>query len=203
VDAPFSHLRDLSELLDLTAIPRAHLVGSSFGGSLALDFAAAFPERVTSAVLVGAGGPQNGFPLPSDLARAFAPIFEAMKEDFARGIDVWLELDARMPREAEIRALVRENALANESFWKIPPAFSETLTPPVSGRLAEMSLPILLVVGEHDHPYAHQIAELMEKGLPRARRVVVEGAGHLVHLDRAEQFNELVLDFLDEIDSAE
>lgn len=201
-DGPFSHLRDLRALMDFVEFHRAHLIGSSFGGSLALDFVAEFPERVASAVLVAAGGPQNGFPFPQDLARAFAPISRAMKEDFAHGIDVWLDLDGRMPLEPELRAGVRDNALENESYWKIPPAFAETLAPPVSGRLGEIDVPLLLVVGERDHPYAHQIAETMERELRRGRRVVVPGAGHLVHVDRAREFNELVLAFLKDADSS-
>jgi pimeloyl-ACP methyl ester carboxylesterase len=200
-ESSFSHCRDLEALLDRTGIARAHLVGSSFGGSLALDFAAAFSDRVASAVLVGAGGPQNGFPFPADLARSFAPIGAAMKEDFARGIDVWLETDSRMPRAPELRALVRANALDNASYWKIPLSWAETLKPPVSERLGEVDVPILLVVGEYEHSYTRQIAETLERGLPRARRVVAQGAGHLVHVDQAESFNELVLRFWNEVDS--
>jgi pimeloyl-ACP methyl ester carboxylesterase len=197
---PFSHLDDLRALMDFADIPRAHLVGSSFGGSLALDFMAAFPERVASAVLVGAGGPQNGFPPPEGLSQTFGPIARAMKESFARGIDVWLEVDSRMPQEPELRALVRDNALDNESYWKIPPTWSQPLMPPVSGRLGEMRAPVLLVVGERDHAYTHGIAETLEKGIPRARRVVIADAGHLAHVDRSEEFNELLMGFVKEAD---
>lgn len=189
----FSHIRDLRALLDFTGISRAHLVGSSFGGSLALDFGAAHLDRVASLVLVGAGGPQNGFPMPQDLFRAFAPIAQAMKESFARGIDVWLEIDERMPRDPELASLVRANALANESYWKIQPGSVEPLTPPLRDRLKDMPLPTLAIVGERDHPYTLGVAELLEREMPRARRVVVTGAGHLVHLEKPAAFNDLVL----------
>jgi 3-oxoadipate enol-lactonase len=200
-EGPFSHLRDWIALMDRVGIPRAHVVGSSFGGSVALDLIAAAPERVASAILVGAGGPQNGFPPPEDLSRTFGPVLEAMKAGFARGIDAWLEVDARMPRSPELRALVRGNALDNESYWRIPPAWAERLMPPVSERLGDVRVPVLLIVGEHDHPYAHRIAEILEKGLPRARRVVLEGAGHLAHLDQSEEFNARMLGFLKDVEA--
>ncbi len=192
-DGPFSHIRDLRALLDFAKISRAHVIGSSFGGSLALDFAAAHPERVASLVLVGAGGPQNGFPMPAELFRGFAPIGQAMKESFPRGIDVWLELDERMPRDPRLRSLLRDNALDNEGYWKIVPGWAEPLVPPVRDRLKDMSMPTLVVVGERDHPYTLEVASLLEREMPRARRVVLAGASHLVHLEKPEAFNELVL----------
>lgn len=189
----FSHLRDLRALLDYTGISRAHFIGSSFGGSVALDFAASHPDRVASLVLVGAGGPQNGFPMPPELFRAFAPIAQAMREDFARGIDVWLEIDERMPRDPKLRSLLRENALDNESYWKIAPGWVEPLVPPVRERLKDMPVATLALVGERDHPYTLEVALLLEQEMPRARRVMVADASHLVHLEKPAAFNELVL----------
>jgi pimeloyl-ACP methyl ester carboxylesterase len=164
-EGAISHIGDLRARLDFVGISRAHLIGSSFGGSLALDFAAAHPGLVASLVLVGAGGPQNGFPMPADLFRAFAPIAQAMREDFARGIDVWLEIDERMPRHERLRSLLREIALENESYWKIAPGWVEPLRP-VRERLKDMPVPTL-AVGERDHPYTLDVALLLEREMPR------------------------------------
>jgi pimeloyl-ACP methyl ester carboxylesterase len=116
-----------------------------------------------------------------------------MREDFARGIDLWLEIDERMPRDPALRKVLRENALENEGYWKIPSGWAEPLTPPVRERLKDMAVPTLLVVGERDHAYTLDVAVLLEREMPRARRVVVPGAGHLVHFEKPSAFNELVL----------
>jgi pimeloyl-ACP methyl ester carboxylesterase len=192
-EGAFSHLRDLRALLDFAGIDRAHLVGSSFGGSLALDFAAVHPSRVASLVLVAAGGPQNGFPMPQDLYLAFAPIAQAMKESFSKGIDVWLEIDKRMPADPGLRSLLRENALENEGYWKIVPSWVEPLVPPVRERLEDISASTLLIVGERDHPYTLDVALVLEREMPRARRVLLADASHLVHLEKPSAFNDLVL----------
>ena len=202
-EGAFSHIADLRALLDFAGISEAHLIGSSFGGSLALDFAAAHPGLVASLVLVGAGGPQNGFPMPAELFRAFAPIAQAMREDFARGIDVWLEIDERMPRHERLRSLLREIALENESYWKIAPGWVEPLAPPVRERLKDMPVPTLAVVGERDHPYTLDVALLLEREMPRARRVVVANTGHLVHLEKPATFNELVLSEIERLKELE
>ena len=193
---PFSHLRDLDRLMEILGVDNAHLVGSSFGGSIALDFAVAFPARVSSLILIGAGGPQNGFPMPGELVRSFAPIGQAMREGFAEGIDLWLETDESMPRSAELRELVRENALANESYWKIPHTWIEGLTPPVAGRLDEIDAPTLVLVGQRDHPYTKEVADTLARGIEGATRLEIAGAGHLAHLDRAQEFNRIVSDFI-------
>jgi pimeloyl-ACP methyl ester carboxylesterase len=120
-----------------------------------------------------------------------------MKESFPRGIDAWLELDERMPEDPQIRSLLRHNALENEGYWKIVPGWVEPLVPPVRERLEQMSIPTLVVVGERDHAYTQEVALLLERGMPRARRVIVAGASHLVHLEKPEVFNELVLSELE------
>jgi pimeloyl-ACP methyl ester carboxylesterase len=50
-----------------------------------------------------------------------------------------------------------------------------------------------VVVGERDHPYTREVALLLEREMRRARRVVVAGASHLVHVEKPEAFNDLVL----------
>jgi pimeloyl-ACP methyl ester carboxylesterase len=102
-----------------------------------------------------------------------------------------------MPKDPRLRSLLRDNALENEGYWKIVPGWAEPLVPPVRDRLKDMSVPTLVVVGERDHPYTLEVASLLEREMPRARRVVVAGAAHLVHLEKPEAFNELVLSELE------
>jgi pimeloyl-ACP methyl ester carboxylesterase len=143
--------------------------------------------------LVGAGGPQNGFPMPSELFRVYAPIGEALKESFTRGIEVWLEVDERLPRDPELRSLLRQIALDNEGYWKIPPTWTPPLVPPVRERLRELDVPTLAIVGERDLAYSLDVALELERSMPRARRLIVPGAGHLAHLEEPAWFNDLVL----------
>ncbi len=55
-DQPYSPIEDLLRLMEELKIQQAHVVGNSIGGSLALDFALQYPERVNRMVLVAAGG---------------------------------------------------------------------------------------------------------------------------------------------------
>ncbi len=95
-EGAFSHRRDLETLMNLLNIEKSCLVGASFGGSLAIDFAMAHPDRVAALVVLGGGGPQNGFPLPSELVEKLTPIVLAAREDLPRAVEMWLRV-SRMP----------------------------------------------------------------------------------------------------------
>jgi pimeloyl-ACP methyl ester carboxylesterase len=94
-----------------------------------------------------------------------------------------------------VRELVREMTLRMqlpledevEVVWADPPARE---------RLGEIAVPTLVVVGNEDVPDMAEIAALLESSIPGARRVVIEGAGHLPSLERPDAFDEAVLPFL-------
>lgn len=67
---------------------------------------------------------------------------------------------------------------------------------PAVGRLAEVKVPTLILVGASDIPDVHAHAGALEAGIQGARRVVIPGAGHLIHLEKPDLFNETVLTFL-------
>ena len=67
---------------------------------------------------------------------------------------------------------------------------------PVIDQLADIDVPALVIVGEQDAPYL-RASELMTKRMPRATRVLIPGAGHVVNLDEPEAFDREVLGFIE------
>jgi 3-oxoadipate enol-lactonase len=63
-------------------------------------------------------------------------------------------------------------------------------------RLGDIGAPTLVVVGSEDLDDIKSIAEKLAAGIPGARLVTIEGAGHLPSLERPAELNELLLDFL-------
>jgi pimeloyl-ACP methyl ester carboxylesterase len=201
VEGPFSHHEDLRGLLDFLALDRVHIVGCSMGGGTVLDFALEYPERVGNLVLVGSviGGFDPDFGPPKEWD-------ELVAADEAGDLDLISELEVRMwvvgpgrsPEdvEASVRDLVREMnliALQNEATglgdeWEPEPTAAD--------RLPDVQAPTLLIVGDEDQPRVFAAADLLEKELPNARRVVMHGTAHVPNMERPEEFNRLVLDFL-------
>lgn len=54
------------------------------------------------------------------------------------------------------------------------------------------------MIGEHDLPDFHAIADLLARTIPNARKVELARAGHMANMEAAESLNQTVLDFLAE-----
>ena len=70
------------------------------------------------------------------------------------------------------------------------------LEPPAINRLAEVRVPTLIVVGDEDVPQVIEAAGILEQGIAGAQKVVVAGTAHHPHMEKPEEFNRVVLDFL-------
>lgn len=194
---PLSHLDDLRELLDELGVEAATLVGNSFGGRIALEFALEHPARVTKLVLVAAALRDYGW---SDEMRNFA---EAEEEAMDRGdVDAAVELNLEMwalPHVREqVRPMTRTALEVQQAAYESdsPPESEPPLDPPALSRLGELRGQTLVVVGDRDIGDFQDLAELFAREIPDARLEVVEGAGHLPSLERADDFDRLLLEFL-------
>ncbi len=175
----------------------ATVVGSSFGGRIALELAAARPSLVERLVLVGAG---LGSWAWSDEAKAgFAEEEVALERgDLAAAAAaqarLWLAADA----SAEVRNLTE--AMTRRSYELQLPVGDEVTAvwpdPPAAERLAAISAPTLVVVGSEDVPDIHAIADRLVAGIRGACKAVIDGAGHLPGLERPDELNRLLLEFL-------
>ena len=71
------------------------------------------------------------------------------------------------------------------------------LDPPRLGRMGEISLPVLVVVGEHDLPDVRAAAAHLARTLSHHEAVVIPGAAHLANLEQPEAFNRVLTGFLE------
>jgi pimeloyl-ACP methyl ester carboxylesterase len=201
VDEPFSHHEDLRGLLDFLGVERAHLVGCSMGGGAVLYFALEYPERVGNLVLVGSAiggfGPDFGPPKEWDelVAADEAGDLERVSELEVR---MWVDGPNRAPEDVAvpIRDLVREMNLIALQTEAAGLGEEWEPEPPAADRLHNIHAPTLLIVGDEDQPRIFAAADLLERELPNERKVVMHGTAHLPNMERPEEFNELVLEFL-------
>ncbi len=73
---------------------------------------------------------------------------------------------------------------------------AQPLKPPTLPRLSELSISTLIVLGQLDIPDVLTIGETLGEELPEAQTVTIPNAGHMVHMEKPQEFNRLVLDFL-------
>lgn len=193
---PYAHADDLKALLDYCGIWRAHLIGHSMGGEIAINFALAYPERVQRLVLIDSA--LGGFQWSDEYAASWLPIVAAA----SNGGEGFLELVLKHPILATAMATPavapRLTAIMSEySAWHFVNADPvQQPEPPAVQRLDRLTVPTLIMVGEHDLPDFHAVAAILQQHIPSATRQDVAGVGHVVPMEAPEYLNKIVLGFL-------
>jgi len=200
---------DLAELLDRLnverpaaeelAIEKAHVVGLSMGGGIALKFALDHPERVLSLTLVDSTLP--GFTYSEEFSNGIAELREAVRGEGVRAAfdRLWLAhplfdgLRLNPERFAEAAEMVTGFQAAEYREGSETPGYVQ---PDLAARLAEVAARTLVVVGEGDLPDFGLIADLLEANIPSARKVVLKGCGHVSPMEDPKAFNRVLMEFL-------
>jgi len=198
---PYSRVADLMAVLDHLEVEQAALVGVSMGGSLAIDATLEQPSRVWG--LVAAAADFSGFePLREEedwWEETGQGIEEAIEAgDVERAEDLRLKIWAPLGTDDPAGAKIRRIAFANIHEMTMDESSAIDIDPPAALRLGEIDVPTLVLIAEHDPPFMRRAGELLAQGILDARRVVVEGADHVVNLRQPEAFEDAVLPFLDD-----
>lgn len=172
-----------------------HVVGHSYGGLVALTLARQLPERIRSVavydpVAFGVIRDAQDAEGLADLARS-----DQLRDPASGGTEAWMEqfIDywsgpgafQSFPPESRA-AFVR---VAPKVFLEVA---SLATDPTRLADYAALTAPVLLLAGETSPPAARRVTALLEGALPRVRRVVVEGAGHMGPITHGERVAELI-----------
>lgn len=194
-----SHILGFMDAMD---IEKAHLVGNSFGGGLALALAIRAPQRVDRLVLMGSAG--ISFPLTEGLDRVwgYQPSLEAMRgllDVFAFNRHLLTDELARMRYEASIRPDFQE---AFSTMFPAPRQRGvDSLASPESA-IQSLSQQTLIVHGREDNVIPLACSYRLMELIPRAQLHVFGECGHWTQIEHAARFNRLIADFFQEEISA-
>lgn len=203
---PYASARDVLDVMDRHGFERAAIVGVSLGGRVALEIALAQPERVSTLVLVGAGLPGHEW---SDEQRAIWAEEEAALQagDLDKAVEVslctWVDGPRRKPEDVDpdVRARVAEmQRRIYELQASLEDDEEELLVDDVAARLGEIKAQTLVLVGGDDVPDMQAIAARLAREIPGARRETITNTAHVPSLERPQEFEELVLGFLESVE---
>lgn len=197
-DPRIEHYReDLEGILKALDLPPFHLVGHSFGGMVALEFAVENEKALRSLTLISTTA-HNG--------RRASRFARAMSELCARGYERFVQ-DAQKVKEVEallseafpgmgMRVSFFEKAFpapdpGSASAWRALSNFS------VKDRISRIfGLPVLVSHGSFDTWIPYSCGVWLGEKIPGARWVPIEGGGHFPHEEKPEFFRTTLLDFL-------
>ena len=192
------HIAQLRALIDRECSGRALLVGSSFGGQLAVDFALAHRERVTALLLVGPGltGHLESPRRRARMARLAAAAARHGRDGLVRA---WLE-DRHLAPHGFPAAITRSvsDMLRDSAPLFLAPPQSAPL-PTALPRLGRLKPPGRVYVGELDDTDNHEIAQTLTDGAQALELHIVRAAGHFPMLERVGLLPKALAALLDEL----
>ena len=180
---------DLHRLMDYLGVDRFHLVATAAGGSIAMDYAVSFPQRLRSLVIannVGRVEDEEYLELVSSLRppqypdlprwfRELGPLYRAANPEGTRR---WMELESRSRPEGPLLAT---QPLRNR------------LT---SSLLERIEIPTLLIAGGADLSAPPPLQRFYTARIKNSEPLIVPNAGHSTYWEQPEIFNRAVLEFI-------
>jgi pimeloyl-ACP methyl ester carboxylesterase len=206
------YARTIERLMEALQLSAAAFVGHSMGGFTSVELAINFPQRVERLVLISPAG-LSTYNNSRDL-RVVAQMrrFRWIVNGYHSRVAAHAELLARRPR---LRLLEPTTHVVARYSDRLPPPFVAEFVRGLGApgyiegmaanfdydyrdRLAEVACPTLIVWGEHDLVVSAKDADVYERLIPNARKVIFKDTGHMAMIERPAAFNALLKDFLNE-----
>ncbi len=194
-EGEFAHRDDLIALLDALDIQRLHGVGNSDGARVLLELTLTQPERVASLTLAAPN--VDGYAWQDRHILPYENELNAHLEnaEYAEAAEIIAKrwLDGKHRRPSAVTKSLRQKLvgmvtipLQNRNRYI---AEERSLIPSSNSRLAEIKVPVLLIIGDLDLPMFHEMCDRLQEGLPRSRKITMVGTSHLPNMERPEEFN--------------
>ncbi len=190
---------DICELLDNSGIEKASILGTSFGGFVAQEFALRYPERINKLILActSFGGKNHVLPDNIEALSAFSTIanlnslerirkfmIPAFTREFAEENSDIIEQVCKFREQNE----VPENVYLQQ--------LQAAMTFDTQARLSKITAETLVITGDKDQVVPIQNSINLAKEIAKSRLEIVENSGHLFFIEQAETFNEIIRNFL-------
>jgi 2-hydroxymuconate-semialdehyde hydrolase len=188
-------------LLDALGVAKAHIVGNSFGGAIALALAIRHPERVERLVLMGSVGVPFPITPGLDAVWGYQPSFENMRkllDIFAYSRDLVNDELAELRYKASIRPGFQE------SFSAMFPAPRQRWVDAMASREADIRAlrhETLIIHGRDDKVIPLSNSLTLLDWIDRSQLHVFSRCGHWVQIEHAQRFAQLLVGFFAEANS--
>jgi len=196
LDYSYSYLADfVREFQDVLGIERSNIVAHSMGGWVASLFAYESPNRVNKLVLIASGGTRTQT-LPS-MTGFTPPTRDTIKQQWAERIkgpsvvDLDKLADELFERTQMPGSLEAYQRVLNQMNNPVIRKQYNTVR-----RLPHIKTPTLVVWGRDDTTHPLEMGEMTHRLIPGSKLLVFDNCGHFVPMERPDDLNEALLEFL-------
>jgi proline iminopeptidase len=207
---PYSHeqfVADLEALRRKLGLDKIILLGGSYGGYIALEYALRHQENLHALILRDTAGSNkykdtskqkamsSGFPMDQDrLDRLFAGQMrsnEEFRQSYAMIQPLYTVIRDPEEEARRLAAIPFRYETHNWAFSRNQPGFDLT------ARLPSIQIPVLVTVGRHDWITPLEASQELHRLLPNSELVVFERSGHSPHMEEQGRYLQVVRDFLE------
>lgn len=188
-DVPYDIAAQTDRLIgfmDSVGLAKAHIVGNSMGGWIALQAALDHPERLTTLTLMNSAGVDG--PEKSALQQMPRTDKSPLVPESAVDLKRLMGFIAHKPRAIPSRFMdvvfedrAQHSALLDQIFWAIVADGDER---PLNGRLGEVTVPTLIIWGRHDQLIHVSCVGELQAGIAHADAVVFDDVGHVPMIEK-------------------
>ena len=195
-----TYVAQLDAVLDGAGLSRSALCGVSFGGLVAVRYAALRPERVSALVLVSAPGP-GWNPSERQTRWLASPWISAPIAAISSPLRVWPEIRRALPKHERLRFSVAQT-LRCAAAPMIPPLMSRRVREAAAVDFAadcrHVRAPTLVITGEEslDQVVPVRSTRTYVTAIPGTTYVILEGTGHIGLLTQRARFAAVVSEFV-------
>ena len=182
------------KLLNHTRTDKAILVGQSLGSFVTQQVAHRHPEKVIATVHIGGGALYPGY---TPLLKLLNPLISLFITLYPSN-SVFKAFARHRALKPETRAYM-EQVAAKTGKKVLSHVTQELLRDMVKGLPAPSEEPMLLVHGDHEASFVKKLLQKMNINYPNSQMAVVNDAHHIANQDNPEEFNKILLSFLDEL----
>ena len=179
------YVEDVRRFCDQKSLKNFVMVGHSMGGAITLKFALTYPEYLKAIVLVSTGAKLRVAPIVfEEIKRDYNNFLELMKEyAFLNKTPSWVKDKAVKLMRSVKPQVVYGDFEACDKF-------------DVMGSLDRINLPTLIICGRDDLLTPVKYSEYLRAHIRNSELRVIDDAGHMVMLEKPQEFNEILENFL-------
>jgi len=196
---------DLADLLSALDVEGAHILGVSFGGFVAQEFAINYPQMTRSLILccTSFGGPRHLLPSLAAL-QAMSEVAglntdERRRRNFQQAFSPKFVSERSVDLEQAIGLRLQRPVSDQTHFAQLQAA----ATFDAESRVSEIKAPTLVLTGDEDTLLPSANSHNLVATIPLARLEIIEGGSHMFFIEQPKIFNQTVIEFIDGVISLE